>query len=86
MDAKNYVMQKSFRPTRDEVNKAHQQRISLDIGIPSIRNMRRNLMRENDSTVNACTMVDSSSSHNSAGFSTLSTHLGTILYCLYSTS
>ena len=40
LSASNYTMQCLSSPTRDEVDKAHKQGIRLDIGVPSIRNLR----------------------------------------------
>lgn len=37
----NYTLQCLSSPTREEVNQAHRQRIPLDIGIPSLTNLRR---------------------------------------------
>ncbi|MCJ1458534.1 hypothetical protein MMC28_008907, partial [Mycoblastus sanguinarius] len=39
--ASNYSMQCLSSPTRGEINKAHNQKIWLDIGVPSFRNLRR---------------------------------------------
>lgn len=41
LGASNYTMQCLSSPTREEVNKAHRQRVPLDIGIPSLTNLRR---------------------------------------------
>lgn len=41
LGASNYSMQCLSSPTRSEVDKAHGQGIWLDIGVPSIRNLRR---------------------------------------------
>lgn len=41
LGASNYTMQCLSSPTRDEIDKAHRQRIIVDIGIPSIRNLKR---------------------------------------------
>ena len=41
LGASNYTMQCLSSPTRDEIDKAHRQRIVVDIGIPSIHNLRR---------------------------------------------
>ena len=40
LSASNYCMQCLASPTREEVDKAHRQQIWLDIGIPSVRNLR----------------------------------------------
>ncbi|KAF3805184.1 hypothetical protein GCG54_00010460 [Colletotrichum gloeosporioides] len=36
----NYCMQCLMAPTRSELNKAHSERTWLDIGVPTIRNLR----------------------------------------------
>lgn len=41
LSGSNYCMQCLSAPTREEVNSAHSARKWLDIGIPSIRNLRR---------------------------------------------
>lgn len=41
LGASNYTMQCLSAPTRDEINKAHRQRMSLDIGIASVWNLQR---------------------------------------------
>ena len=41
LGASNYSMQCLSAPTRSEVDKAHSQGIWLDIGVPSVRNLRR---------------------------------------------
>ena len=41
LGASNYSMQCLSSPTRNEVDKAHKQGIWLDIGVPSVRNLRR---------------------------------------------
>ena len=41
LGASNYSMQCLSSPTRSEVDKAHNQGIWLDIGVPSVRNLRR---------------------------------------------
>ena len=41
LGASNYSMQCLSAPTRGEVDKAHSQGIWLDIGVPSVRNLRR---------------------------------------------
>ena len=40
LGASNYTMQCLSSPTRDEVDKAHMRGIRLDIGVPSMRNLR----------------------------------------------
>ncbi|KAF5381868.1 hypothetical protein D9757_008367 [Collybiopsis confluens] len=40
LGASNYVMQTLCAPTRDEVNRAHEKGIWLDIGLQSIRNLK----------------------------------------------
>ena len=41
LGASNYCMQCLTSPTREEVDRAHSRHIWLDIGIPSVRNLRR---------------------------------------------
>ena len=41
LGASNYTMQCLSSPTREEINTAHRQRIWLDIGIPSLRNLKQ---------------------------------------------
>ena len=41
LGASNYSMQCLSSPTRDEIDKAHGQGVWLDIGVPSVRNLRR---------------------------------------------
>ena len=41
LGASNYSMQCLSSPTRAEIDKAHSQGIWLDIGVPSIRNLRK---------------------------------------------
>lgn len=41
LGASNYSMQCLSSPTRREIDKAHGQGIWLDIGVPSVRNLRR---------------------------------------------
>ncbi len=41
LGASNYSMQCLSSPTRNEIDKAHSQGIWLDIGVPSVRNLRR---------------------------------------------
>lgn len=75
LGASNYTMQCLSAPTRNDINKAHQQRVSVDIGIPSVRNLRRISWRR----VVLWWLLGLSSiplhfMYNSAVFSTLSTH------------
>lgn len=37
----NYTMQCLAAPTREEINKGHRSRVTLDIGIPSLKNLMR---------------------------------------------
>ncbi len=39
--ASNYTMQCLSAPVREEIDKGHRERIALDIGIPSLKNLRR---------------------------------------------
>ena len=41
LSASNYTMQCLSAPVREEIDKAHRERIALDIGIPSLKNLRR---------------------------------------------
>ena len=41
LGASNYTMQCLASPTREEIDKAHNRHIWLDIGVPSVRNLRR---------------------------------------------
>ena len=41
LSGSNYCMQCLSAPTRKEIDEAHKRRIWLDIGVPSIRNLRR---------------------------------------------
>lgn len=41
LSGSNYCMQCLAAPTRAEVDKAHARRLWVDIGVPSIRNLRR---------------------------------------------
>jgi len=41
LSASNYCMQCLASPTREEVDRAHRRRIWLDIGVPSVRNLRQ---------------------------------------------
>ena len=41
LGASNYCMQCLASPTREEIDKAHDQQVWLDIGIPSVRNLLR---------------------------------------------
>ena len=41
LGASNYCMQCLASPTREEIDKAHEQQVWLDIGIPSVRNLSR---------------------------------------------
>lgn len=40
LGASNFTMQCLSSPTRDEVDIAHDKRMSLDVGIPSVKNLR----------------------------------------------
>lgn len=75
LGASNYTMQCLSAPTRDEINKAHRQRIFLDIGLPSVRNLRRISRRRMTLWwLLAISSVPLHLMYNSAVFSTLSTH------------
>ncbi|MCJ1263924.1 hypothetical protein MMC22_003794, partial [Lobaria immixta] len=75
LGASNYTMQCLSAPTRDEIRNAHRQQITMDIGIPSVRNLRRISWRR----ISLWWLIALSSiplhfMYNSAVFSTLSTH------------
>lgn len=78
LGASNYtmpIMQFLSAPTRDEINKAHQERITLDIGIPSVRNLRR-ISRRSIALrwLLALSSIPLHFMYKSTVFSTLSTH------------
>lgn len=71
----NYTMQCLTAPTREEINKGHRSRVSLDIGIPSLKNLMRTSKRK--VILWGFLAVSSVPLHllyNSAVFSTLCTH------------
>lgn len=75
LGASNYTMQCLSAPTRDEINKAHQQRMSLDIGIASVWNLRRISPRRVILWwLLALSSIPLHLMYNSVVFSTLSTH------------
>ena len=75
LGASNYTMQCLSAPTRDEINKAHRQRNFLDIGIPSVRNLRRISGRRMTLWwLLAMSSIPLHLMYNSAVFSTLSDH------------
>ena len=75
LGASNYTMQCLSAPTRDEINNAHQQRISCDIGIPSVRNLGRISRRRRILWwMTALSSIPLHFLYNSAVFSTLSTN------------
>lgn len=79
LGASNYTMQCLSAPTRDEINKAHQQRIYLDIGVPSVRNLGRISQRRRRLWwLLALSSIPLHFMYNSAVFSTLSTHPYTV--------
>ena len=41
LSANNYTMQCISSPTREEIDKAHARNIWMDVGVPSLRNLRR---------------------------------------------
>ena len=74
LGASNYTMQCLSSPTRSEVDKAHSQGIWLDIGVPSIRNLRRlSTSRIVLWWLLAISSIPLHLLYNSAVFSTLST-------------
>ncbi|MCJ1428446.1 hypothetical protein MMC29_006356 [Sticta canariensis] len=75
LGASNYTMQCLSAVTGDEIDKAHQQRISLDIGTLSLRNLRRISWRRVILWwLLALSSIPLHFMYNSAVFSTLSTH------------
>ena len=73
LGASNYSMQCLASPTREEIDKAHSQRIWLDIGVPSVRNLRRIATRRILLwSVLAVSGIPLHLLYNSAVFSTLS--------------
>ena len=75
LGASNYTMQCLSAVTRDEIDKAHQQRISLDIGTLSLQNLRRISWRRVILWwLLALSSIPLHFMYNSAVFSTLSTH------------
>lgn len=73
LSASNYCMQCLSSPTRAEINKAHNEKRWLDIGVPSVKNLRRVSWRR--ITLWWCLASSSIPLHlmyNSAIFSTLS--------------
>ena len=74
LGASNYSMQCLSSPTRSEVDKAHSQGIWLDIGVPSVRNLRRlSISRIILWWLLAVSSIPLHLLYNSAVFSTLST-------------
>ena len=74
LGASNYSMQCLSSPTRSEIDKAHSQGIWLDIGVPSIRNLRRlSTIRIILWWLLAISSIPLHLLYNSAVFSTLST-------------
>lgn len=75
LGASNYTMQCLSAVTRDEINKAHQQGIFLDIGTLSFQNLRRLSWRRVILWwLLALSSIPLHFMYNSAVFSTLSTH------------
>ena len=74
LGASNYSMQCLSSPIRSEVDKAHSQGIWLDIGVPSVRNLRRlSTQRIVLWWLLAISSIPLHLLYNSAVFSTLST-------------
>ena len=74
LGASNYSMQVLASPTREEINRAHSQRIWLDIGVPSVRNLRRIAPRRIILwSILAVSGIPLHLLYNSAVFSTLAT-------------
>ena len=75
LSASNYTMQCLSSPTRQDIDKAHAQNIWLDIGVPSLRNLRRVSPRRIVLWwLLALTSLPLHLLYNSAVFDTLSTH------------
>lgn len=78
--ASNYTMQCLSAPVREEIDKGHLERIAFDIGIPSLKNLRR--ISRIKLILWALLAVSSIPLHlvyNSVVFSTLSTHSYAVL-------
>ena len=75
LGASNYSMQCLSSPTRGEIDKAHGQSIWLDIGVPSVRNLRRlSPIRVALWWLLAISSIPLHLLYNSAVFSSLCTH------------
>ena len=75
LSASNFCMQCLSSPTRNEIDQAHQKHIWMDIGVPSVRNLRR--ISRNRITLWALLAISSIPLHllyNSAIFSALSSY------------
>ena len=78
--ASNYTMQCLSAPVREEIDKGHRERVTLDIGIPSLKNLRRISRRK--LILWGFLGVSSIPLHlvyNSVVFSTMSTHSYSVL-------
>ena len=74
LGASNYTMQCLSSPTRSEIDKAHSQRIWLDVGVPSVRNLHKlSTIRIVLWWLLATSSIPLHLLYNSAVFSTLST-------------
>ena len=78
--ASNYTMQCLSAPVREEIDKGHRERVTLDIGIPSLKNLgrisRRKLILWGFLAISS---IPLHLVYNSVIFSTLSTHSYTVL-------
>ena len=75
LGASNYSMQCLSSPTRSEINKAHGKGVWLDIGVPSVRNLRRlSIARVTLWWLLAISSIPLHLMYNSAVFSTLCTN------------
>ena len=75
LSASNYTMQCLSSPTRLDIDKAHAQNVWLDIGVPSLRNLRKISRRRIVLWwLLAITSLPLHLLYNSAVFDTLSTH------------
>ena len=78
--ASNYTMQCLSAPVREEIDKGHRERIAFDIGIPSLKNLRRiSRIKLILWGLLAVSSIPLHLVYNSVVFSTLSTHSYVVL-------
>ena len=78
--ASNYTMQCLTAPVREEIDRGHRKRVALDIGIPSLKNLRGiSRMKIILWALLAVSSIPLHLLYNSVVFSTLSTHSYTVL-------